>query len=102
MRSASYKSIHWFSGKNLASHSVRLERGLEDMRQALINCDTQFLQLGNMEKGEKGLAEENPGQQDHEQKAGVGMVIPSHSFLGCSQAPKLACVSPQVLANYFT
>lgn len=61
------------------------------MREALINCDTQFLQLGNIWKEEKGFADENPGQQDHEQ-SGYGYT--SRSFLGCSQAPKLPCVSP--------
>lgn len=63
------------------------------MRKAAINHHTQFLQLGNTQKGGKGLAEENPGQQDCEQEAGVGVVITSHSFLNCSQAPKLPCVS---------
>ena len=63
------------------------------MREAAINHDTQFLQLGNVPKGRKGLAEENPGQQDCEQEAGAGAVVSSPSFCSCSQAPKLPCVS---------
>lgn len=52
-----------------------------------------FSPTWHVQKGGKGLAEENPGQQDCEREAGVGVVISSHSFLNCSQAPKLPCVS---------
>lgn len=41
----------------------------------MINHHTQFLQLAYVQKGRKGLAEENPGQQDCEQEAGLGVTV---------------------------
>lgn len=92
------RAIHWFSGKDLLSLTVRGER-LEDVREALINCDTQFLQLGNVQKREKVLQQKIQVSQIMSR---VGVVKSSPSSLGCSQAPKLPCASPQVSANYST
>lgn len=44
-------------------------------REAVIKHHTQFLQCAYVQKGGKGLAEENPGQQDYEQEAGVGVTV---------------------------
>lgn len=69
------------------------------MREALINPDALFLQHGNMQKGGKGLAEENPGQHDHGQ-GGCGCIKSFIPWL--FPGPKVPCPSPQALANDFT
>lgn len=60
------------------------------MREAVINHYAQLLQLGDVQKGRKGLAEENLGHWDCEQEG--DMVVGSHLFLSCSQVPKLTCL----------
>lgn len=81
---------------------IRLERRWEEVKEAVINHHTQFLQPSNVQRRGKGLAEENPGLQDCEREARLGVVISSPSFLSCSQAPKVPCVSSWVLGNYST